>query len=178
MSSLIYPGGDHQVTPNLGLGLWGTDEVTSDNFILIDAAIGALGALEVNGAVVPPPANLVNSPTVTISVVSSNITFAAVGASNGASNLNVVKKTSNYNAVAGDFIEVDTSGGPVTITLPLSSANARATITVKKISTDSNVLTIACSGSDTIDTQATQTTTVPQTAVESLADGVASWRIY
>ena len=135
--SEIYPGGDHQVTNNLGLGLWGADEVTSDNFILIDAAIGALGApLEVNGVPVPPPANLINTASVIISVVGSNISFTASGgsSSNGASNVNVVLKTANYNAVAGDFIEVDTSGGPVTITLPLSSANARATITVKKIS--------------------------------------------
>jgi hypothetical protein len=39
--SNIYPGGDHQYSTNLGLGLWGTDEVTTDNFLLIDAAIGA-----------------------------------------------------------------------------------------------------------------------------------------
>lgn len=39
--SEIYPSGDHQITPNLGLALWGTDEVTSDNFILIDTAFGS-----------------------------------------------------------------------------------------------------------------------------------------
>src|ERR1035437_7619858 len=38
--SEIYPGGDHQFSTNLGLALWGTDEVTTDNFLLIDSAFG------------------------------------------------------------------------------------------------------------------------------------------
>lgn len=38
--ALIYPGGDAQVTPNLGLATWGMDEVLAENMILIDAAAG------------------------------------------------------------------------------------------------------------------------------------------
>lgn len=37
--SFIYPGGDAQVTPNLGLATWGMDEVLAENMILIDAAV-------------------------------------------------------------------------------------------------------------------------------------------
>jgi len=41
--SLIYPGGDEQVTPNIGLATWGMDEVLAENMILIDAAIASGG---------------------------------------------------------------------------------------------------------------------------------------
>src|ERR1035438_8205777 len=73
----IYPGGDHQFSPNLHLGLWGTDEVTTDNFLLIDAAFGGVGGIEVNGVLVPPTANFINSASVTFGVVGSNITLTA-----------------------------------------------------------------------------------------------------
>src|ERR1035438_2176201 len=75
----IYPGGDHQFSPNLHLGLWGTDEVTTDNFLLIDAAFGGVGGIEVNGVLVPPTANFVNSASVVFSVVGSNISLTAAG---------------------------------------------------------------------------------------------------
>ncbi len=42
--SLIYPGGDEQVTPNIGLSTWGMDEVLANNMILIDAAISGGGS--------------------------------------------------------------------------------------------------------------------------------------
>lgn len=41
--SFIYPGGDAQVTPNLGLATWGMDEVLAENMILIDAAFSGGG---------------------------------------------------------------------------------------------------------------------------------------
>ena len=39
--SNIYPGGDAQYSTNLGLALWGADEVVVENFLLIDAAVGS-----------------------------------------------------------------------------------------------------------------------------------------
>src|ERR1700680_3133870 len=79
--SQIYPGGDHQITPNLGLGLWGTDEVMSDNIILIDTAFGSVGgSIKINGSVVNSP-NFVNSASATFSVIGSNISITAAGAS-------------------------------------------------------------------------------------------------
>lgn len=39
MSDFIYPAGDQQTTPNIGLATWGMDEVLADNMILIDNAI-------------------------------------------------------------------------------------------------------------------------------------------
>lgn len=91
--------------------------------------------------------------------------------------MTVQNKTSAYTAVAGDFVKCDTSAGGFTVLLPLSSANSGKTIVVKKVSSDTNVLTIGTSGSDTIDGQATQTTAIPQTAVEVTADGTTVWEI-
>jgi len=91
----------------------------------------------------------------------------------------VVRENANYNAVAGDFVLCDTSGGPFTVTLPLSSGvQSGQTVTVKKITTDTNAVTIACSGSDTLDNNASMSTAVYNTAVEQATDGLSAWSIY
>lgn len=54
--SFIYPGGDAQVTPNIGLATYGMDEVLAENMIIIDAAIGSGGStVEVNGVSISNP---------------------------------------------------------------------------------------------------------------------------
>lgn len=80
--SEIFPAGDGQYSQNLGLALWGADEVVIENFLLIDAAFGSVGgSVNVNGVAVPAPANFINSATVTFSVVGSNISLTASGSS-------------------------------------------------------------------------------------------------
>ena len=91
---------------------------------------------------------------------------------------NIVTVSSNYSANPGDFVECDTSSAGFTVTLPLSVLNAKATIVIKKVSSDTNTLTIACSGSDSLDGNASSSVTIPETAVGSVADGITSWRIY
>jgi hypothetical protein len=55
------------------------DPIVAEYFYLIDGAFGSIStSLEVNGVLVPPVPNFVNSPSVTISVVGSNISFTAV----------------------------------------------------------------------------------------------------
>jgi len=58
-----------------------------------------------------------------------------------------------------DAIEVDASGGPVTITLPLAAANA-SQFDVKKIDSSANTVTIDPNGTETIDDGATAVLTV------------------
>lgn len=89
----------------------------------------------------------------------------------------IVSKATNYTAVAGDIVLCDTSAGGFTVTLPLSVSNAAETVVVKKISSDGNTLTLAASGSDTIDGSATQSLIVPNTAVQVVADGSLTWDI-
>lgn len=80
MSSLIYPGGDQQVTPNLGLATWGMDEVLAENMILIDAAVGSgSSTLSVNGVPVTNP-NL-NNTTPAAPANSANVTWQVSGSS-------------------------------------------------------------------------------------------------
>ncbi len=103
---------------------------------------------------------------------------AAIGSSSSGFPKNIVKVSSNYSANPGDFVECDTSSAGFTVTLPLSVFNAKATIVIKKVSSDTNTLTIACSGSDSLDGNASSSVTIPETAVGSVADGITSWRIY
>lgn len=93
MASLIYPAGDEQETLNLGLATWGMDEILAQNMILIDAS-----AVHINGLVIPN-LNFVNSPSVTFSVVGSNVSATSSGGGGvpGGSNGDI-----QYNN-AGDF---------------------------------------------------------------------------
>jgi uncharacterized protein DUF5907 len=58
-------------------------------------------------------------------------------------------KTSNYTASAGDLIPADASGGNFTITLPTAPTD-KSRITIKKIDTTTNAVTIALAGSDVL----------------------------
>jgi hypothetical protein len=101
---------------------------------------------------------------------------AAVGT--GVTIPTVVNVTGNYTASAGQIVLCDTSGGDFSVTLPLSAANKGKPITVKKKSTDSNVLTVAASGSDSLDTfGSTVSTNQPGTSLDFAADGVTTWEL-
>src|SRR5208283_946539 len=102
--------------------------------------------------------------------------FASVGGSGFPTRFITV--TSAYVAVAGDFVLCNTTAGGFTVTLPLSGANVKSNICVKKISSDQNVLTIAASGSDSIDAQSSWVTTQQNTSMLVTADGTTNWFIY
>jgi hypothetical protein len=69
----------------------------------------------------------------------------------------VILQSGNYAASASDQnILVDTSAGPVTIQLPPRQSMISPKITVKKISADSNAVTIAAASGETIDGAASQ----------------------
>lgn len=105
---------------------------------------------------------------------SSAAASAAAAAASAASGLYsaVQDKSANYSVVsddAGDLIRVTTTGGAVTITLPqISTVGDGFKVAVVKWTGDSNAVTIARSGSDTINgntsaaigSQYTQTTFV------------------
>jgi hypothetical protein len=69
----------------------------------------------------------------------------------------IVTKTSAYTAASGDFVEADTSTVGFTVTLPSAPA-VGALVAVKKISADTNTLTIAPAAGGTIDGDANATT--------------------
>lgn len=63
---------------------------------------------------------------------------------------NIVGKTASYGAALGDLVEV-TSGSSITITLPAASGATTSNYMVGLKNDTSSVITIARSGSDTID---------------------------
>jgi hypothetical protein len=142
----IYPGGDHQITPNLGLGLWGTDEVTSDNFILIDTAFGTVsGSIKVNGSVVNSP-NFINSASVTFSVVGSNISLTAASGGTPGLPLGSIQgnKAGTFGGVPGTVL--DFVNGTVTIA-PTGSGAFLAALSVMGDSIDNDILDLYINGS-------------------------------
>lgn len=89
-----------------------------------------------------------------------------------------VSKTGNYTATATDtYINVDATGGAVTITLPAASGNTGLEINVKKIDSSVNGVIIDGNGSETIDGATTRTIAVQYTAYTLVCTG-SSWSIF
>jgi hypothetical protein len=88
-----------------------------------------------------------------------SLPYIGVGASGGATTaqLNALKltptaiKTAAYNAAVGDFVPCNAVSGGFTVTLPTAPVDG-ALVSLKKIDTSTNVVTIACGGSDTLNT--------------------------
>jgi hypothetical protein len=57
-------------------------------------------------------------------------------------------KTAPYTAAAGELVPVDTTGGPVTITLPNAPANKSVVAVKHIIQGGTNAVTVACAGTD------------------------------
>lgn len=93
--------------------------------------------------------------------------------------VNLVAKTGNYSATRADqFITVDATSAPVTITLPTAVTQKGLLIYIKKIDASANVVTVARSGSDTIDGDTTATMNARWTASGFVSDGGTQWLIY
>lgn len=76
-----------------------------------------------------------------------------------------------------DVVLVDTSGGSVTVTLPLASQHPNKRVDVKKM-TAANTCTVARSGSDTIDGAASTGWTTQyqsKTFVSAIVSAPATW---
>lgn len=69
----------------------------------------------------------------------------------------ITSKSANYIATADDrTILMDASGGARTVTLPLAATSNRVVLTIKKIDSSANAVTIDGNGAETIDGAATQ----------------------
>src|ERR1700722_6682550 len=115
--SNIYPGGDAQYSTNLGLSLWGADEVVVENFLLIDAAVGAGSSVKVNGSTVTNP-NF-NGILPAAPGGNTNITFQVSG-----SNVSAYVPT-GVTSITGDSVVYNNtaSTGAVTLSLISQAAN-------------------------------------------------------
>jgi len=89
----------------------------------------------------------------------------------------IVSKNANYILTATDYmVTVDSSGGPVTITLPTAVGIDGRHYLVKKISSDANAVTLEGDGVETIDGDLNQQMSVQWVAIEVVSDG-ANWLI-
>ena len=88
---------------------------------------------------------------------------------------NVVSVASAQTASVDSFIAANTSGGGFTITLanPSTVGNG-AEITIKKISSDANTLTISASAGS-IDGTSTKTITTQYSVYRFVSDGSSNW---
>lgn len=75
----------------------------------------------------------------------------AGGAAGGGTTINTIEVSNDYTVESHiDFIAVDASAGPVTITMP-PAADGERKIHVKKIDASANKVTVAPDGTDTVD---------------------------
>jgi hypothetical protein len=94
----------------------------------------------------------VTAPTPTVGdnstkVATTAFVAAAGGTSGQAALAPTAVKTSSYTATVSDFVPVDATGGTVAITLPTAPVD-KARVSVKKIDSSLNTVTIAAGGSD------------------------------
>jgi len=88
------------------------------------------------------------------------------------------RATSNYSVGRRSVVLADTSSAGFTVTLPAPSSANRAVFTIKKVSTDSNTLTVDAIGGALIDGSATFTTSATDYPVVKLfSDGTSYWKV-
>lgn len=88
-------------------------------------------------------------------------------------------KTAAYNAVLGDFVRCDPSGGAFTVTLPaLATASIGKVINVKNTTSSAGAITIAATGGDTIDTAASTSIAAGFASLSFIATTASTWAIY
>lgn len=139
-----------------------SSSVTADQLldsIIADVAAAALSADQAATqatAAAGSATAAAGSATAASSSAGSAATSAAAAAASAASGMYsaVQDKSANYTVVAGDagdLIRVTTSGGAVTITLPqISTVGDGFKVAIVKWTGDTNIVTVARSGSDTI----------------------------
>ena len=154
-----------------------TDFSVNDMNVAVAAIHGSFGAQNI-----PSGFGLVGPSTQASGAPVWKPIFAGGGGGGGGSvaNIFVINATATTNAVAWDFINCNTGGGGFPVNLPQANAatSEDAAICVKKISVDSNVVTITPNGTDTIEGQASLTLSQKGDSVYLVSDGVSNWSIF
>jgi hypothetical protein len=81
--------------------------------------------------------------------------------------------TANYTAKSGEVVLADASGGPITITTPAASDDV--TLTVKKIDSTGNDVTIVTPGTETVDGESEAVVASQYTSISLVANGGNYW---
>ncbi|MBA1147416.1 DUF2793 domain-containing protein [Ectothiorhodospiraceae bacterium WFHF3C12] len=86
--------------------------------------------------------------------------------------------SANYTvqtADEGHVLLVDTSGGPVTVSLPAASSRGGLTVAIVKASSDGNAVTVSPDGSDTVRWQSSTQIAAQGDGTLIVSDGAANW---
>ena len=90
-------------------------------------------------------------------------------------------KTTNFTAATGNYYSVDTTGGPITATLPLISSTSAGEKVIIKLKGGTDLLNISRAGtSDTIEGSTSINLTdsaIPGQSVTLISDGNGTWEI-
>src|ERR1051325_6111143 len=132
---------------------------------------------------IPAGYTLVGQPNLGTSVPQWTPIITGGGGSGSVYNLFVISISRNTTAAAWDLLICDASSGGFTVTLPLAAANPNVAIGVKKASAtpNTNSVTLARSGSDTIVIDTAVTSFLMQTEGDCIyfaSDGVSKWHAY
>jgi len=154
-------------------------DTIDDLFSGVDFIIGA-GSVELKDNVIKTvntDGNVVTPSNHALAIRGGTYRISVSGTGNQASvnmaDLSIVTKTSSYSITAEDDIVVgDCSGGDVELTLP--QASTKSSITIFKKSS-SNTLTVACYGSETIESNSTYTITDEYGALRLVSDNTNTW---
>lgn len=91
-----------------------------------------------------------------------------------------VTTTSNYTVAAGvSTVFGSTGSGSITVTLPAAASNVNRTITIEKLTTDANTVTVATAGGDSINSNGITSFLISSTdsSVSVTAQGSGLWII-
>lgn len=157
---------DNHSVPQLPLDKGGTEadlSATGPGFVVQDEAGAPLSILDyyLDG---------------TLYFVKADGTYG-IPAGGGASPENVVTVTGDYAAQADDVVLCNSTGGPIQVTIPSAAGNANKKITVKKISSDGNLITLARTGSDSLEFDTALTFDGQGVVVTLISNGLTSWSI-
>jgi hypothetical protein len=141
----------------------------------IDGTVNVLqGNFGINN--IPPGSVLVNNtgnPGAPTWVDPSTVPGLNGGGSGGG--FTVVKVSGSFDASPGQAILVTTTGGAVTGTMPSAVQHPNAEIVVKKVSADTNPITLQGLGGDTIDGDSGLTILFQHSSCTLISDGSGNW---
>jgi hypothetical protein len=170
----IVPGTNITISPSDGTGVVTINSGGGSGGPPTGAAGGDLSGTypdpvvaQVNGAAVPVSSGYVGTNA------SGQLVPASAPVIGGSFSVRILNL--NYSAVNNDCVFMNTSPAGHTVVLPAAAGGVGQTIIVKKVSTDSQDLTVLPTGADLLDGVTFMKTNIPYQSYTFVSDGVSNW---
>lgn len=141
--------------------------------------LGASGGFTTRLVAAATSSYTITLPVAVPSVIKSVMTFNASGTASFESRgvVSVGSQTTTYQALSSDqVILCSTAGGNWTLTLPAAASNTGQVLTIKKTTSDTNLLTVDGNASETIDGATTYVLAVQYESITIVCDG-SNWYV-